>query len=107
SESQAINSYKLHLIGWYDIVIDELLKILRNDRKSKFSLNIQKLALSTLIKFLEEEGKSLDFVIVNLVFTFIFHFQGNFHFVQRHVRMSSIFLVIFFQRSSILCSPKL
>lgn len=60
SESEAINSYKLHLIGWYDLVIDELLKIVRNDRKTKFSLNVQKLALTTLIKFLEEEGKSFD-----------------------------------------------
>ncbi|XP_017487365.1 PREDICTED: nucleolar complex protein 4 homolog B-like [Rhagoletis zephyria] len=57
SESKAINSYKSYLIGWYDIVIDELLKIVSNEGKAKFSLNIQKLALTTLIKFVEEEGK--------------------------------------------------
>lgn len=55
-ENEALNLYKKHLIRWYNLVVDELLKIVSNLGEVKFSLNIQKLALNTLIKFLEEEG---------------------------------------------------
>lgn len=55
--NESINQYKLHLIRWYDRVVDELCRIVRNaDLDAQFSLNIQKLALITLIKFVEEEG---------------------------------------------------
>ena len=81
SESESINSYKSHLIQWFDLVQEELLKIVRNEDEIKFSENIQKLALTTLIKFLEEEGnyqfyRGCIMVIDAILFTGKFPFRS-------------------------------
>lgn len=110
SESKAINSYKSYLIGWYDIVIDELLKIVSNEGKAKFSLNIQKLALTTLIKFVEEEGKLFMIMFMQKTVQVLqpfFCLQGNSHFAQHQLSRSLTFLASFFLRSSDLCFLKL